>query len=210
VRRRAWRGAALALLAAPLLGLACRSLLGRESAAKQRFLLEVERGEPRPAPDGAPLLEVRPFTASSHLHGTRFVYRLAPDKVEFDYYHEFWAEPERLVTEAVIRWLARSGLFAFVAEAGRAGPGALVLDGELAELYGDYRDPRAPRAVLELRLALLEESGDAPRVVFSREYTAARPVAPASREALVVGWNEALGEILASLEQDLAEVRGGR
>ena len=202
------RATALALLAAlyPVLG--CRGLLTREHPAQKRFLLEAERGEALPAPPGAPELEVRPFTASSHLHGKRFVYRLGPDRLDFDYYHEFWAEPERLVTDATIRWLARDGLFAFVAEAGRGGPGRLVLDGELSELYGDYRDPRAPRAVLQLRCALLDESGGASRVLLYREYSAAPAVAPASREALVAGWNDALREILAALEQDLAAARG--
>jgi hypothetical protein len=61
--------------------------------------------------------------------------------------------------------------------------------------------------VLELRCALLDEAGGASRVVLYREYSSARPVAPASREALVAGWNAALGEILASLEQDLAAAR---
>jgi ABC-type uncharacterized transport system auxiliary subunit len=202
------RAAALALLAALPLGAGCRGLFGRERPAQQRFLLEAERPDAQPAPPGAPELEVRPFTTSSHLHGRRFVYRLGPDTLDFDYYHEFWAEPGRLVTEAVIRWLARAGLFAFVAEAGRGGPGGFVLDGELTELYGDYRDPRAPRAVLRLRCALLDEAGGSSRVVLYREYEAARPVAAASREALVAGWNEALREILAALEQDLAAARG--
>jgi ABC-type uncharacterized transport system auxiliary subunit len=201
------RAAALALLAALALGLGCRGLLTRDPPAPKRFLLEAERGEALPAPPGAPQLEVRPFTASSHLHGKRFVYRLGPDAQEFDYYHAFWAEPERLVTDATTRWLARSGLFALVAEAGRGGPRRLVLDGELSELYGDYRDPKVPRAVLQLRCALLDESGGASRVVLYREYSAARPVAPASREALVAGWKEGLREILASLEQDLAAAR---
>ena len=206
--RRVRRRAVLGLLAALPLGLGCRGLLVREHPAQKRFVLEAERGEAQPAPPGAPALEVRPFTASSHLHGTRFVYRLGPDALDFDYYHEFWAEPERLVTDATIRWLARAGLFALVSDAGWGGSDSLVLDGELSELNGDYRDPRAPRAVLQLRCALLDESGGASRVVLYREYRVARPVAPASREALVAGWNEALREILASLEQDLAATRG--
>ncbi len=201
------RSGALALLAALPVGLGCRGLLVRERPAQKRFVLEAERGEAQPAPPGAPALKVRPFTASSHLHGTRFVYRLGPDALDFDYYHGFWDEPQRLVTDATIRWLARAGLFALVFDADWGEPGSLVLDAELSELSGDYRDPRAPRAVLRLRCALLDESGDAPRVLLYREYFSARPVAPASREALVAGWNEALREVLGALEQDLAGAR---
>ena len=204
------RTAALAVLAALPLALGCRGLFGRERPAQQRFLLEAERGEALPAPPGAPELEVRPFTVSSQLHGRRFVYRLGPDTLDFDYYHEFWAEPGRLVTEATIRWLARAGLFSFVAEAGRGGPGGLLLDCELAELFGDYRDARVPRAVVRLRCALLDEAAGASGVLLYRELAAERPVAPASREALVAGWNEALAEILASLERDLATARAPR
>ena len=202
--RRLGRRAALALLAALPLGLGCRGLLVRERPEQKRYVLEVERDEAQPAPGGAPSLAVRPYTASSHLYGTRFVYRVGPDVQDFDYYHQFWAEPERMVTDATIRWLAGSGLFALVSDAGWERPGGLVLDGELSELYGDYRDPRAPRAVLKLRCTLLDESGGASRVLLSREYFSSRPVAPASREALVAGWNEALREVLAALEQDLA------
>jgi hypothetical protein len=179
-----------------------------ERPAQKRFVLEAERGEAQPAPPGAPALQVRPFTASSHLHGRRFVYRLGPDELAFDYYHEFWAEPERMVTDAAIRWLSRAGLFAHVSDAGRSGSGSLVLDGELSELAGDYRDPSAPRAVLRLRCALLGESGGASRVLLYREYLSEPTVAPASREALVAGWNEALREVLSALEQDLAAASG--
>ena len=201
---------ALALLAALPLGLGCQGLLVREHPAQKRFVLEAERGEMRPAPPGAPPLEVRPFTASSLLHGTRFVYRLGPDALDFDYYHGFWAEPERLVTDATLQWLARAGLFALVSDAGWGEPARLVLDGELTELSGDYRDPKTPRAVLRLRCALRDESGGASRVLLYREYASARPIAPASREALVAGWNEALREVLAALEQDLAGAKGAR
>jgi ABC-type uncharacterized transport system auxiliary subunit len=206
---RAWSAAALALLAALPFAPGC-GLLARERPAQQRFLLEAERGEALPAPPDAPALEVRRFTASSHLHGQRFVYRLGPDTLDFDYYHEFWAPPERLVSDAAIRWLARAGLFSLVAEAGRGGPADLVLDCEVVELHGDYRDPREPRAVLELRCALLEASGDGSRTLLTREYATSRTVAPASREALVAGWNEALREILSALERDLAAARAAR
>jgi ABC-type uncharacterized transport system auxiliary subunit len=208
VKRGLRRAGALALLAALCLAVGCRGLFVRERPAQKRFVLEAEREENRATPPGAPELAVRPFTAGSHLRGTRFVYRLGPDELDFDYYHRFWSEPERLVTDAVVRWLARSGLFALVSNAGWGGSGGLVLEGELAELAGDYRDPRAPRAVLRLRCALLEESAGASRVLLYREYSAARPVAPASREALVAGWNEGLREILDALERDLAAARG--
>jgi ABC-type uncharacterized transport system auxiliary subunit len=207
VRPRARRPAALALLAALALGLGCSGLFVRERSVQKRFVLEAERGETRQPPPGAPQLQVRPFTASSHLHGKRFVYRLGPDVLDFDYYHEFWARPERLVTDAAIRWLSRAGLFALVSDAGWGRSGSLVLDGELSELSGDYRDPAAPRAVLRLRFALLDEAQGASRVLLSREYHSSREVAPASREALVAGWNEALHEVLAALEQDMSAAR---
>jgi len=203
VSPRLRRSSAL-LLAALLVGLGCRGLFLRERPAQKRFVVEAERGETRPAPPGAPPLEVRTFTASSQLRGTRFVYRLGPDALEFDYYHGFWTEPERLVTDATVRWLAAAGLFSLVSNAGWGEPGRLVLEGEVSELYGDYRDPSTPLAVLRLRCALLDASGPSPRVLLSREYASSRPVAPASRDALVTGWSEALGEVLAALERDLA------
>jgi cholesterol transport system auxiliary component len=208
VKRGLRHACALPLLAALGFGLGCQGLLVRERPAQKRFVLEAERDEARPAPAGAPALAVRPFTASSHLRGTRFVYRLGPDELDFDYYHRFWSEPERLVTDAAVRWLARAGLFALVSDAGWEESDRLALEGEISELSGDYRDPRAPLAVLRLRCALLDESAGASRVLLYREYSSARPVAPASREALVAGWNEALREVLTALEQDLATTRG--
>ena len=68
---------------------------------------------------------------------------------------------------------------------------------------GDYTDRSAPRAVIEMRLFVLDEQADGPRLVFQKDYRAAAPIEPASVSSLVTGWNQAMRSIMEQLEADL-------
>jgi cholesterol transport system auxiliary component len=195
--------------AAVLLGLGWTgcALFAQEPPPKQRFVLEARReGSAAPA-TGAPALEVRPLAPSPRLDGKQLVYRTGENAYVADFYAELWSSPGALVGDVTADWLAGSGLFSQVLRPGGSRRAPLVLEGWIADLHGDYRDPAAPRAVLELRFALLERRSPDPLVRAERRYREEAAIASASPDALVAGWNQCLAQVLAALERDLAAAR---
>jgi cholesterol transport system auxiliary component len=178
-------------------------LFRREYPERQQFVLAATPPQPADPPAEAPVLGVRRFRASPLLAGTNFVYRTGDQTFESDFYNVFWTPPAAMVAEATGRWLRASGLFSSVVEAGSITPRAYALEGAIAELYGDYRDPGKPTAVMGLRFALEDVQGREPRILFHKDYSVSRPIAEGTPTALAAGWNQALGEILSALETDL-------
>ena len=70
-------------------------------------------------------------------------------------------------------------------------------------LYGDYRNPSAPEAVMELRVFVLAERATRTMVVFDRTYRHQASIRGAEPSDLVNGWKEALRAVLTELEGDL-------
>jgi len=74
----------------------------------------------------------------------------------------------------------------------------------ILELYGDFRRSSKPAAVLTLRFILLESPEGIPgNLVFEEEYSRRVLLKGRNANALMVGWNEALTQILAQLGSDL-------
>lgn len=192
----------LLALGAGLLPTGCLST-SRPYPEKQRFVLDAPREASAPSREGGPLLEVPPFGQGPRLAGRQLVYRTAASEYVPDFYAEFWGPPGGLMADVVRRWLAGSGLFAGVLEPGSGLRPTLVLQGWISELYGDYRDPAAPKAVLQLHLVLLDRRGAEPRILLQRDYRAEETAAAATPEALVAAWDTGLGHVLGSFEADL-------
>jgi len=194
-------------LVAGLLATGCLST-SRPYPAKQRFVLEAPRQGSAPLREGGPLIEVPPFGQGPRLAGRQLVYRTSESEYVPDFYAEFWSPPGGLVAEAVRHWLAASGLFTGVLEPGSSVRPALALEGWISELYGDYRDPAAPKAVLELHVVLLDRRRPAPGIVFQRDYRAQEAATASTPEALVAAWDTGLGQALSALEADLRAAVG--
>ena len=116
---------------------------------------------------------------------------------------KLWTPPAAMVANATGKWLRASGLFSAVVDAGSLTPRTYALEGAVAELYGDYRNPGTPAAVMELRFALEDVQRNEPRILFQKDYSLSRPIATETPSALAAGWNQELGEILAALQTDL-------
>jgi hypothetical protein len=79
-----------------------------------------------------------------------------------------------------------------------------VLDANVVELYGDFREGRPPAAVLTVQFALIEQISARPKVVYGRTLTSRIDLSKASPDALVLGLGTALSEILSQLARDLS------
>jgi cholesterol transport system auxiliary component len=83
-----------------------------------------------------------------------------------------------------------------------------VLEGTVNALYGDFRNPSSPSAVLEMEFFLTSEIPAKPGILLQKRYAKSIPLSGRTPEALVRGWNQALEEILVSLAADLKTVTG--
>jgi hypothetical protein len=110
------------------------------------------------------------------------------------------------MTEEIRKGLIASEVFKYVISPSSPLPPSFVLEGSVNALYGDFRYPDSPRAVLEMEFFVTSETPAKPGILMQKRYLKSIPLSGRSPEALVKGWNEALAEILTSLVADLKSV----
>jgi cholesterol transport system auxiliary component len=203
MRRNAPLACALALVAALTAG--CLPV-SREHPQKHYYVLSAERErEARGRGAPGPVLQVGTFRAAPAASGRQFVYRLGEAAYQTDFYNELLAPPDRLVTEQVRAWLAASGLFSAVVAPGSHLEADYALEGVLSELHGDYRDVRAPAAVLRVELLLVRRPLAEPGVVLHASHRMVEPLGGTAPESLAAGWNRALRRLLEGLEGEVRD-----
>jgi hypothetical protein len=109
-----------------------------------------------------------------------------------------------MLTHAVATWIRRLGAFSAVLTGGSQMVPTHALEGEVVEIYGDYRVPERPVAVLALDLRLLHPvSGAMTAVRWQRTERREAPMDRAGADELVAAWNTALAEICRSLAAEM-------
>jgi cholesterol transport system auxiliary component len=189
----------------PVLLALCAACVGIEKSYpdKRYFVLEVP-ANPAPAnPTANETLEVSNIRVSPRYAERSFVYRTSEAGYESDFYNQFLVAPASLITEEVRKGLTGSQVFKYVISASNQSQPSYVLEGTVNALYGDFRNANSPRAVLEMEFFLTSEIPARAGILMQKRYAKAVPVQGSSPEALVKGWNEALGDIATSLAADL-------
>ncbi|MBI2364667.1 MAG: membrane integrity-associated transporter subunit PqiC [Deltaproteobacteria bacterium] len=193
-----WHGAFL------LLALASGCVaIERSYPDKRYFVLEVNRNVNPSNPPGRGVLQVANIRVSPRYEDKGFVYRTSGSGYESDFYNQFLVSPAALLGEELRKGLAQSEIFRHVINASSQLEPTHVLEGVVNALYGDFRDPGAPKAVLEMEFFLRKESPSKAEIVAAKRYAKSVAVTGRSPEALVKGWNEALDAILSALVADL-------
>lgn len=136
-----------------------------------------------------------------------FVYQTSDHLWEVDPYNQFLVSPADMMTSVIRNWVRDSGLYASVAEPAAGGGQDYFVDCDLTELYGDFRNPAAPVAVLTLDVQVFHRTDRGRVVVLRKRLTRSQPVAERRPGALVDAWNEALRVELNQLLRALAELR---
>ena len=160
-----WTRVALCLVPA-----ACSLVLSgcaRPVSANSRFyMLQAPRPAAPAVREGKAVLAVPRFTIDAAYANRGLVYRLDEHRYESDAYNEFLVSPTVMITERTRDWLAQSGLFAQVLGSGSGAEPTHRMEANIAAIYGDFRDKRAPKAVMEIRFFLLRiEGGADPRTL---------------------------------------------
>lgn len=170
---------------------------------RRNFVLEASRsGTPQKAEKDI-ILAVRNFNIDRTFRTKSFVYRKGQSEYEADFYNQFLIIPNDMITEKTRSWLSQSGLFKLVLESGSYADATHMLEGNIFELYGDFRDKTSPKAVMKIRFFLVRLSDKT--VVFAKTYEATSDAGDRTAESLAGAFDDCLKSILSELEQDLNE-----
>lgn len=190
---RRWLFWAAWCLAAALLN----GCLSRPALVRQSFAFASPAAGSVASPPHGPVLAIRRLTVAAPFDGQSFLYRTGEFSYERDPYAEFLDSPEQLLGPPIRAWLRESGKFAAVVEPGSALRPTLLVEVAVSRLYGDFRQGRAPAAVLEMRFLFFAAGRDTVGPLqFQKNYTERLPLRRRTAASLVAGWNEALGRII--------------
>jgi len=169
------------------------------------FLFEISNPSSTMTTVQGSTLDVNRFSISPTSQGREFIYRTTDLEYKTDFYNQFFRPPGNIMTEAVRQWLNQSGLFEDVLTPVSQAIANYTIEGNIVELYGDYRNEASAKAVLTIQFFFLDTSEDVPdpTILLSKTYTSEQPVGTASPQNLMNGWNKALEIILNQLIIDL-------
>ncbi len=187
----------------PFLAAGC---MKRQYVKRDTYALDVSRPGPVSSVETDAVLRVRTLRVSPRYESKSFVYRSGDLSYETDYYNQFFASPDIMITEEVREWLQGSGLFRQVFDYTGQAEHTHVLEGEVIDLYGDFSRGTQPKAAIDVRFRLIRDTPGRSEILFQKHYRRELPVGIDTAEALVGGWNKALEDILTDLEKDLREV----
>jgi cholesterol transport system auxiliary component len=191
----------LILLAASFLFSGCVSI-EKSYPDKRYFVLDIASNAPLQNSADSGILQIALARVSPRYADRNFVYRRSDTRFESDFYNQFLISPAALVTEELRGRLSRAGLFKFVVGSANDLTPTHTIEIIVNTLYGDFRDLKAPKAVIEMEFFLTQEVSPS-AIVFHKLYQRIVPVQERNPEALVQGWNQALEAISSSLVSDL-------
>jgi len=132
-----------------------------------------------------------------------FVYHVSADRWETDPYNQFLVSPADMMTSILRNWTRGSGLYGDVALPSAGGRQDYLIDCDLTQLYCDFRDPAAPRAVLTIEAQVFHRTEKGRDMILRKTFTQSIPVASRTPAALIDAWSEALRLELTGLLRDL-------
>ena len=152
------------------------------------------------------ILAVNTCHISTPFDRREFVYRKGISEYESDFYNEFLSTPESIITEQLRLWLFDSGLFQNVVRPSSNVSPTHILEGNVTELYADYRQNRALQSIIGLRFTLIDDTKSEPKILFQKQYAASVDISTKNPNELVAGWSKGLKKILTEFESDLSKL----
>ena len=167
------------------------------------YILSVSNNNHKSSSDSGTILEIRGFETSPSFGSREFVYKIGDLSYVSDFYNQFFRPPGQLITEQVSKWFSESGLFKNVVDPSNNVEPDYTLEGNVSELYGDFRSSNTPKAVLGIQFFLISKNS---KILFQNNYREEIVLNSNSPQDLANGWNEALEQILTALAGDLKNV----
>jgi cholesterol transport system auxiliary component len=149
------------------------------------------------------MLGIRSLQIAAPFDGRSLVYRTGEFSYVRDPYAEFLEPPAEELMSPLRELLRTEAGFSAVVEAGSALQPDTLVEISVSQLYGDFRQPEHPAAILTMRFVFFDAMNGVPgKVVFQQEYSRSIPLSTPAAVMLMAGWERALSEILAQVSSD--------
>ena len=195
------------LLAITLLGLASCTLPTRPPVEPRSWMVAPERtAAPRQARSDV-WLKMGSVSVSPPFDGKSLVYRTADQRYEKDFYNVYATIPSEMIGNAERQWMNKANIFAATVGQSNSFFPFYYLQASVEEFYGDYRGQ--PEAVVSIEFFLsATRAGKINPLIGANRYTKRVSLKDNSPEALVLGLQQALAEILQEYEVQLYKYAG--
>lgn len=201
-RSRQTAGAAFLALAQLVFLLGLTGCLSRPALKTETFSFGMPVAVGTNAAD-APVLGIKKITVAAPFAGRSLVYRTGEYTYERDPYAEFLDFPEKELMAPMRAGLASRGDFKSVLSAGDALEADIVVEINISQLFGDFRDPNNARAILRAQFMFCRATnGIASGLIFQKEYSQNISLKKPTANALMAGWNQELDEIISKVLTD--------
>ena len=152
---------------------------------------------------GAPVLGIQKITVAAPFAGRSLVYRTSEFAYEKDPYAEFLDFPEKELAVAIRAELGRQGDFSAVVSADSELKPDLMMEININQLFGDFREAKNARAILRVQFLFYQATnGIAGGKNFQKEYSRDLRLEQPTAAALMAGWNRGLDEIIGEFLND--------
>lgn len=131
--------------------------------------------------------------------GKSLVYRLGDQRYEKDFYNIYSALPNEMVSNATRQWMNNAQIFSMTVGQGNSFFPYYNLQASVEELYGDYRVRPEAVVTIEFFLTATDPKKRNP-VIGKNRYTKRVALKDNTPQALVLGQQEALAQILKEYE----------
>jgi cholesterol transport system auxiliary component len=196
------------LLLASVFGLT--GCISRPALNKQTFTFNAPAISATNVVAGDRVLGIRSLQIAAPFEGRSLVYRTGEFSYVRDPYAEFLGPPAEELLAPMRGWLRDSGNFIALTEAGSALKPNTLAEISVSQMFGDFRQPAHPMAVLTVRFVFFDASNGVPaKVILQQEYSRSIPVSAPNAAALMDGWNRALAEILTEVSSDFLRSESG-
>jgi len=177
--------------------------LSRPALDKQTFAFNAPAIAATNVIAGDRVLGIRSLQIAAPFEGRSFVYRTGEFSYVRDPYAEFLESPAEELIAPLRGWLRGNGDFSAVVEAGSALKPDTLVEVSVSQLFGDFRQPERPAAILTMRFVFFDATNGVPgKVILQQEYSRNIPLSTPTAATLMDGWERALSEILAQVSSD--------
>jgi uncharacterized lipoprotein YmbA len=152
-------------------------------------------------------LKMGPVSTTPPFDGKSMVYRLGDQRYEKDFYNIYSALPNEMIGNATRQWLNNAQIFSMTVGQGNGFSPYYILQISVEEFYGDYRVRPEAVVAVEFFLTATDPQKRNP-VVGKNRYTKRIVLKDNSPQALILGQQEALSQILKEYEVVLYKYAG--
>jgi cholesterol transport system auxiliary component len=152
-------------------------------------------------------LKMGSVSTSPPFDGKSLVYRLGDQRYEKDFYNVYSVLPNEMVGSATRQWLNNAQVFSMTVGQGNSFFPYYILQTSVEEFYGDYRVRPEAVVTVEFFLTATDPKNYNP-VIGKNRYTKRVALNDNTPQALVLGQQEALAQILKEYEVVLYQYTG--